>query len=209
MPEVGTDILPSAAKILEKTKIYFPERELREIIEGQKEEYIGRGAECIVIGKRSNPELVVAFNYKGIDPIKAKQLFYVHRIASTLFPKNFPQFYASFGGDYSGTIRKRVHQMNSSNDVEAKYPFSKVIQESKQWGLPIDFDQFDKNFIVASDGGEYYVDRLLISGSNHFDRFLDFMVGNGGYSARDMRVVELSIKRYAALEKARRKKIKE
>ena len=104
------------------------------------------------------PGKVIAINYRDLNPEIAKQIFYRQRILSTLFPHNFPHYYASFVGKdgYGGTVRQEI-TTDSHNEV--KYPFRKVREALEQIQLPIRIDTQDpKNFVVGIDGGEYYLD---------------------------------------------------
>lgn len=139
------------------------------------ENLIGAGQECVVVTNQQTPEAVMAFTYQDMDPIEARKTFYVHRIFSTLFPHNFPHFFASFGGDYSRTIRQRIYPANS-DDTQVQFPFSKVMAEVVfNWGIrgggisAMHFDSAPFNYVVAVDGGEYFLDRISLKqyGANH------------------------------------------
>ncbi len=79
------------------------------------------GSECILILNPDNPELLEAINYYPVSVERASLIYHYHRIASTLFPYNFPVVEASVGANYdelskeqmirdvhTGTARQRI-----------------------------------------------------------------------------------------------------
>jgi len=207
MPEIGTDILPSVKRILSKAAKLDRVEEVRRGVEEGGEEFVGWGGESIVILKKGCPEKVIAISY-GEDresPTEAKSDYYLHRVFSTLFPHNFPKFYASFGGEYAGTIRQKVEKAGKKRIFQkrlpTKYPFTKVERTCEELGIPLYFQVLPKNFIVGADGGEYYVDRLI--GPKRYDwnitKIVGYMDSTGGFAEKDKRVVIRSIERLKGL----------
>lgn len=103
---------------------------------------LGSGAECIVLEVGTDKQKVAAITHSeyGSDgsygPLQAKTIFYNQRIVHTLFPHNFPKFYASFAEhpdpdikQISGTIRQRIHGTGGSE--EGYSPVSKPKEKSK------------------------------------------------------------------------------
>lgn len=198
MPEgIDSQQTENIAKITSEARAPLSDLEVREIVLKSNEDFVGSGAECIVVGKRGNPELVVAFDYDGIEKIEeAKRLFYWHRIYSTLFPHNFPRFYTSWAGEKSsGTIRQRIQSPESGSVI--KYPFSIVKEMCQYYHLPLWVDRFFENFIIGLDGGEYFVDKVTtISSKNawNLDNVRKFMRENNTTKS-DTRLVEGCIRR--------------
>lgn len=62
-----------------------------------QDKVIGEGAECIVVPIEGEEKKVAAYTYRELPPYKAKKIFYLQRVFSTLFPHNFPHFFASLG----------------------------------------------------------------------------------------------------------------
>jgi hypothetical protein len=140
------------------------ERKLSDIIQRFPEtEYIGKGGECVVVGKPSDLEKVIAFNFDRVDPIRAGQIYHYQRILSTLFPHNFPRFFASTSGDQAKTVRQRII---SGENNSILFPIENVLKICQAIGIPVQLDEqvlpsgSKANFIVGNDGGEYYVDLL-------------------------------------------------
>lgn len=198
--------------------------EIEDLVGKYNRELVGKGVECVVISHRNQPEKVVAISYKGLQPEVAKEIFYLQRIFSTLFPHNFPHFYASFG-EYqtgvsegrkiSGTVRERV----SRTKREIKYPFSRVLGFCQECLIPVDFDvkgaSSRLNLLVGRGGGEYYTDTIketsnLYPSSKrpgwHLAEVMEYMdeaksdKGEPLYSRRDKRIVRGSIERLAELD---------
>lgn len=132
------------------------------------ENLVGAGQECVVVAGKEKPEVVIAFTYQDMDPIEAKKTYYAHRVFSTLFPHNFPRFTASFSGEYARTVRERKVPAKRE-DVPVKFPFSEVVAEvGYRWclkggGLSTRyFDSAPFNYVVAADGGEYFLDSIAV-----------------------------------------------
>ena len=199
-------------------------QEIRQLLEGKYgEEVIGFGSECIVVPIKGKEQRVAAYSYNGLEPNQAKRLFYLHRIFSTLFPKNFPHFYAAFGKTrdstvpVTGTIRYKIEgvrrdttilpsvereafQKPSRQPIKPKFPFKRVEEETEKMGVSFFFDRAHTNFIVGNDGGEYYVDVLEDSLPANYPRekILSYMEQHG-YSPEEKRVVEISLARLEAI----------
>jgi len=114
MPELG---IPESEYIKEARHRGpdLTQEEKKRLAEAHNQEFCGAGAECTVIPLEGSDKKVVAFTYEDLNPHKAKAMFYLQRIFSTLFPHNFPKFYASFGEhpdpevqNISGSIRQKI-----------------------------------------------------------------------------------------------------
>ena len=180
------------------------ELHVNELKEKHNVEFIGNGAEAIIVALSGEhgQEKVVAFNYMDLKPEDAKAVFYLHRIFSTLFPHNFPHFYASAP---EGTIRKRV--VNLASDEQrlfgvASHPFIDVIDACREMKIRLYTDNSSVNFLHGADGGEYYVDTLKPDHNQslyrHKDRIIDYM-REKQYTASDIYIVEQSLDRLREL----------
>lgn len=152
---------------------YVSERYVKEEIAPlyPETEFIGKGSECIVVGHPENDEKVVAYKYsKSFEhPLQALEIYHFHRLFNTLFPHNFPRFYASFGGEKSFTVRERIH---SGGTKTIKYPFSEVEKTCESLGIPLSADDSKGNFIIGSDGGQYFIDTVMnINSSIFWEKF--------------------------------------
>lgn len=172
------------------------------------EKLIGAGQECVVVVDNGVPDVVVAFTYKDMDIIKAKTIYHLHGIFSTLFPYNFPRFYASFGGEYSRTVRQRITAQKKSGTPYAspiiQFPFSKV-ENTAVWQLGLPYSSFIDaapfNFIVGADGGEYYLDTIDTAVIKYLvhQKITDYMDQNG-FSQEDKEKVRHGFMRLANLK---------
>ncbi len=168
--------------------------ELDELAQNFDMEVVGRGAECVVLApmeeQPKSPRVKAILTYEHFTPPLAKALFYSHRILSTLFPHNFPRFYAAFSGEeekLSGSVRHRISSTPLTDHVGSgnaslkrlewrtigrlksaalgktisRYPFSKALKDCKRLGIDIRYDNSAVNFILGDDGGEYYVDSVI------------------------------------------------
>ncbi|MFA6518201.1 MAG: hypothetical protein WCV93_00935 [Candidatus Shapirobacteria bacterium] len=121
-------------------------------------DFLGMGADCITIVHPYDQGKVVSYE-KGVqndDPFSAWELYYVHNFLWALFPHNFPKVY----GKTSGLDSKRVAERIVDGGGEVIFPFSKVIETCEEMCFPLSIDGNSGNFIVGSDGGEYYVDKV-------------------------------------------------
>lgn len=199
---------------------------MEKIVREGKIEIIGKGAECVVISPKKHPgkkaggiwqkpelrdDIAVAIDYRLITaPDEAKRVFYTQRVLSTLFPHNFPRFYTSYGGDkqvsLSGTIRQRIHKRKGFW-TRVKYPFRHVEDTVRELGLSINFDTNPVNFMIAGDGGEYYLDKSRVYGTwadkEGFYRWdsakIAEYMGTNGYTDIQKRIVSKSIDRLRSL----------
>ena len=101
-------------------------KKLGKTLENSGKLVLGSGAECVVVDDGNEHVLAIRHN-AFMSPIEVKKEFYIHKILTTLFPKNFPKIYASFvkGEDnissVSGTIREKIYrEHDKSNDILKK-----------------------------------------------------------------------------------------
>lgn len=132
-------------------------------------------------------------------------MFYLHRIFSTLFPHNFPHFYASAP---EGTLRKRVVNLASEEQrvfSVPTYPFIKVADECHKMGFILYYDKSDVNFLQGADGSQYYVDTLTPAFNrglySHKDNIINHMQEKK-YSQRDINIVKESLDRLKEIEES-------
>lgn len=164
MPEIG---FSEANKLSVSKDSHFPSDEqlLAQIENDPDLAFVGEGVESIVVSTKSKPERVMAISYFDLSPQEARQEFYVHRIFSTLFPHNFPHFYAALGswdvgknpeGNTTlstGTVRERIVSKERrklslpeiiirklTNNPQVKFPLSKAWREFEK--MHIDLDHF-------------------------------------------------------------------
>ncbi len=185
---------------------YVSERYIKEQIAPlyPETEFIGKGAECIVVGHPGNDEKVVAYKYTKTfgHPLQALEIYHFHKFFNTLFPHNFPRFYASFGGEEPFTVRERIH---SGGTKTIKYPFSEVERTCKSLGIPLSVDDSEGNFIIGSDGGQYFSDTVMNINSSIFwekfnsDKLKSYMKKNGITGDRE-KAVWSSLRRLRELE---------
>ena len=203
-----------------------------------KDKIIGSGAECVVTPIEGKEQKVAAYAYQELSPYKAKKIFYLQRIFSTLFPHNFPHFFASLGSlqkedeqRLTGTIREKISgrrktsfdykfegkewditlldraRMLFKRNPKNRYPFKKVETECLKLGLFSPIGHSSGNFVLGTDGGEYYVDTLKhLIGGTKIDKIKKYMVDHD-YSDQDIRLVEKSFERLNQLETGREKSI--
>jgi hypothetical protein len=86
---------------------------LEKVLKTSGKKILGSGAECIATDEGNGRVLVMKYR-EFSNPIEAKKEFYLHKILSTIFPKNFPKMYASFAkgedniSNMSSTIRQKI-----------------------------------------------------------------------------------------------------
>lgn len=206
-------------------------------------EMLGSGEESIVVpdpsGTRDTIAVAFAYRDKEMAPERAKGIFYLQRIFSTLFPHNFPHFYFAAGRPErprrekdaaapTGTIRQRIRGLRHGQQgyfadiagspyvnpadlagkemrVAIHYPFEQVRQIcSKEFGIEFRYDRSTCNFILGSDGGEYYVDTIEPAAYTHafsgkaIDAVVSYMRKNE-YDEKDIAAVRKSIDRFRQL----------
>lgn len=187
----------------------------KELARMYNKRFIGVGRESVVVAIPGSDKKILAFSFKKLDPFRAKEMYYLQKIFSTLFPHNFPKVYASFSEDekkkrVSGTVREYVRPLMSKYGIvetivtsekgkKIKYPFSHALRILNNLGIPLNIDAKSDNFVVGDDGGEYYVEPVkrfqpFLWQSGKRESILRFMEYYG-YSSRDMRVVSHSIDR--------------
>jgi len=213
------------------TQLIYGALRLRGEHRRELDEMIGAGAEYVVVpGPQGKGEsIALAFKYKDKDmsPRRAKSIFYLQRIFSTIFPHNFPHFYAAFGRPQAGTekqtaaptgqIRERIKGLRhglggyyaegdygspfrGSPDPRVKYPFENVLETCEEFRFHLHYDNTSSNFLIGSDGGEYYVDVVEPAFSNGLfrpdvtDRISQYMKQNN-YNDKEIYIVQKSIER--------------
>ena len=192
------------------------EDEVLKLVDAFNQDYVGSGAECVVVVKRGEKRKVEAITYSEMTPLKAKQTFYVHRILETLFPHNFPHFYAVSGGvkgkpDQSGSIRQRVEAkfevespytktFGAYDRLNPKYPFSEVLKKVKSLRIPVGFDDTGVNFVLAADGGVYYLDTVIPFSSPWDIQHIEEYMQTHNYDKTEIEIVKKSVRRLMELK---------
>lgn len=202
--------LPNEKPILEKLAFeggYLKPKDIISIVEQGGFTYLNKGKECIVINRDGNPQEVIAINYQDILPQEQKIIFYFQRIFSTLFPHNFPRFYAAFTNNVGqrsirGTVRKRVNSEGVHSNPLVKFSFEQILSVCKEIGINLHIDRNSKNFIIGNDGGEYYVDTINFDRAKITDpeRVISYMTAND-FSNEDIEVVTKSMSRINVIAK--------
>lgn len=209
-----------------ETSRFLDRREIVALLEKKyTERIIGDGAECIVVPIEGEDEKVAAYSvfkyHIEMSPAEAKKIFYLQRIFSTLFPHNFPHFYASFGKTVedkkrlTGTIRQKIKGVKKTSlgykfkgkDREItpsiRYPIQKVYEELAKMGINhLAMDTADANYMLGADGGEYYVDTLRFVPQGiknpNAEKVTQYMKEHN-YSDGDIEIVKKSIERLTQL----------
>ena len=161
------EFIRSVHKFVEGGK-RLSDEELDSMIDQLGLEKVGMGAECVVV---SSPKLdrerkVLAVSYKGEK--EPYETFYLQRIYSTLFPKNFPKFYMA--GKSGFTQRERVtgsgldgknYLVGDGKDWEGiATNFSGVYEFQKLVDPPVFIDDTSGNFMISTEGDVVFVDTL-------------------------------------------------
>lgn len=156
--------------------------------------YVGNGSDSIVVTLPDKKEVVVAYTFENSfpdkggfwTPEKAKRMFYINQILTTLFPNNFPKLHFVIGRPRRNFIRRFFEQVNPFKRPElfgsirervigsggvkrgAEYPFSRVLTLLSTMGISkpeVFFDDKEyvrdikhANIITTEEGKEYYVD---------------------------------------------------
>ena len=107
----------------------------------------------------------------------------------------------------SGTIRQKITKGGdySEGGAQIKYPFPKVEKTLQEMGLHFGFSKENRqNFMIGTDGGEYYLDAThpfvewWIHANLDTEEIGQYMQEKG-YSERDIRIVQNSIGRLLEL----------
>lgn len=213
MPELGNSNIHKINRQLIDTYREGSD-EFREIVDQSGMDYINHGSESVIIRTKPDgtvPEVVFSLDYKFIkDPKTAKEIYYSHRILSTLFPHNFPKFYSSWGSDdadSSGQVRENfLNKGNFSNDSldklnsQSKYPFDEVIKAKEALKLPFYFDSGYSNFHPGFDGGVYYLDWVKKEDKPFDTQAILSWMDVKNYSDNDKNIVRRSIERLETLK---------
>ena len=140
---------------------HIPEDYIRETLSPHypETEYITKGIECVVVGHPHNENLVVAYQYDkpNENPIRALEIYHLHRFFSNLFPHNFPRFRAAVSHHNLFTVRDRIKPIDTE---KVKYPFRRAYQACLAIGIPLYVDFTQQNFVIGLDGGQYYLDTI-------------------------------------------------
>lgn len=236
MPELAASPDSIIGRVLEHKIVELGRRpkdeELIKLVTSYDGRIVGQGAECVVLEHPYDESKVSAFSlsgvlaidYGGMNPKVAKEVFYLQRIFSTLFPHNFPHFYAAFGrheDQPAGTIREKVQgesvleiplkgeDFESSGRVRFPWKFvEEAIREMVLAAVSLDTSNTrdNENLMLGKDGGVYYLDTIKVSGNFPWDlkrvqAFLDRNDHDGKplYSPLDKTIVLKSVDRLFGL----------
>lgn len=219
MPEIGmprNEFVDALREKVDERSCNLMPDQIREIAEKFDQEVIGSGAECVVVPGKDigTTETVSAYTYFNMNPLRMKEIFYSHRIFSSLFPHNFPHFYATFGkhpdhdtdphgqDNISGTIRQRIRRTEQKENEVILFPLSEVEKICREIGLPLRAEIGPHNVIVGEDGGEYFVDTVdqLHPGYIDKEKLLSYM-REQNMSDTDIHIVQISIERLTEIWK--------
>lgn len=185
--------------------------ELKELLAKNRFKYLGDGCECIVGERQPDSSLAIAFNFYEFRPKEGQRIILTSRVLHTLFPHNFPAFYAVYFGSAEKkspgkTIRQKVDVVRSKykgGDLYhklVKYPFDLAKEKIETLNIPVYFgDKNDRNYVVDPYGNEYFLDVPDMRKGWKKEKIMNFMQ-ESGYSKIDRRVVSKSIDRLIKLE---------
>lgn len=225
MPKLGIEETPFIKEARKKSSEWsiVSEAELLDLVKKYNPDLVGSGSESVVIKtpESTSDELstveqpLIAFQYRDYPPLEAKEIFYLQRIFSTLFPNNFPHFFAAFAKDpqgknnISGTLRKEIKRGRIQEPI--LFPFANALKKAEELGIPVkrlEIDDFHGNFLVNNDGGEYYMDvtrSLNYSTYSSWDaEEIKKRMEEAGYSDKSTAIVISSINRLQELVKNRK-----
>jgi len=157
---------------------------LRDFFKKQDIELVGVGSEKIVFDPKNNfdrkwwhfwkkkkedGDVVFVVNHDSVTTKnEASRVFYMHKLMHLLFPNNFPKVYSCFGKTgqelgKSGSVREKI-KPSKNKKQKIEYPIAVVEDAINEIRLPVfELDRGDEdNFIVSGDGGQYYLDDLIM-----------------------------------------------
>lgn len=144
---------------------YFHESIVPALAEEHMVEYLNCGSQKVVFVHPDDSSKVVTAEYWNRTPTEHKQTFYLHNVFNNLWPHNIPHVFAA--GKTTGvrpiawSIRQRILEQEASyENPNIIYPFNLIPTETARYQIPFMYDAYLTNFIVGTDGGEYYVDDL-------------------------------------------------
>lgn len=139
-------------------------------------EYVGIGRQVITMGHPGDEKKVVAYNIFSKEfsenPIRALEIYHLHRFLNLAFPHNFPKFHAVRGGDNAQSVRQRIYS-SPNQDTKKEFPLKDVKRKCERMGFPLFLDSNVSNFTIAIDGGEYYLDTVTYRNSQTLFQKLD------------------------------------
>jgi hypothetical protein len=212
MPEVVSKEIKNFSRDLKGEvgdRLFLFTKDVRRLVDANGLKHIGDGAECAVVAMKNGEfRKVTAIRYHEIEPREAITTYYLQRIFSTLFPHNFPHFYASFSNDKKDLLPVTVrHRVDVVEGGTIRYPLEKVFRTLKSSDA-ISYIFLDtlvgNNCGIGPDGGEYYLDITRIS-DRHWkkENLLNCMKNKNQdgekYTDKDIRTVSTSIDRLASL----------
>ncbi len=221
MPEINP-LNKNFIKEISRQKNEVNSREkIKNAIEDLDVPVIGSGSTCIAIEHPSDKEKVVTVNYKNMDELRAKDIYYSSKVYNTLFPNNFPQIYFSSAEQndekLNGTVREKIQGdvIIDTSKEKNSHPFGDVRREililaGEPYNLPVGLDGTVGN-MIENHNGTYYIDTLSVGSimssrdqdktkKINIEGIKDYMI-NKKYSESDIQIVISSLKRLQALYK--------
>lgn len=147
--------------------MYFHESIVPPLAEEHTVEYLNCGTQKVVFVHPNDSSKVVTAEYWNSAPSIHKQTYYLHSIFNSIWPHNIPHVFAA--GKTSGekpiawSIRQRIVEQEAKEQIpNIIYPFDHLMAVTARYEIPFMYDTYSSNFIVGTNGGEYYVDDLDI-----------------------------------------------
>ncbi len=220
MPELGLPQSEFASFVRQEqsacTDPYFVEK----MAQNLGVELVAVGHEAFLTGLTPEGAKLVAYTHETLSPQEAKSIFWTQKLLATLFPHNFPTYYAAFGSNNSraltGTIREWIRGRSyfkldikrpqlfdplavKGQNYFVKYPLTEVKEAMSMLGVDIEFDigNWD-NFLLGPEGGVYYLDKPVLKGELGASKVSKFM-NERDYDAGDKNVAQASVSRLSKL----------
>jgi hypothetical protein len=108
-----------------------------------------------VVVEREGKDEVIAVEVLREDlrknPLRAMQVYYLHKLLNILFPENFPKIYTLSSNKSplrAGTIREKINfvQRRTEREDLPRKEFQKIVDICSQWNLPVTFDPSSSNY---------------------------------------------------------------
>ena len=170
---------------------------------------IGGGKDSLVIITPHNGQLLqkIPWNNYDMPPIRAKKIYYLHKLFSVIFPSAIPKMHAAFGIEPSklpqkylpGFVVSRIEKGRPDRRQELPH----IWEQSRALGIPVELDPGGlDNFMTGTDGNQYYVDQLDILEKDHVwepKKLFQMMETDNRFQQKDIRVARMCVNRLKAL----------
>jgi hypothetical protein len=141
--------------------------------------YLGVGAESIVIGDPHEPDRVISYKFvfdPSYPPFDLLEKYHMHNVLNLLYPEYFPKI-INVSDEFGRTVRSRVKDfvpVSAQDNLNLSHEIMRKVRSETH--IRIGLDYIGKNFVYQTESDQYKYLDLLTNKVGTFKGNLDLIL---------------------------------